>query len=304
MPERGPKLVCCGSAVLDHVFDVIAIPDHPTKVPASRYRQSGGGMAATGAVAAAALGGRAEFWGMLGTDATGTMVAQLLADAGVDISGTVRSDQATTPVSTVMVDSAGERLLAFYPGSRPAGAEKMLPLDRLAGARAVLADVRWVDGALAVLDAAGALGIPRILDVDVSPDPRLPELIARADHAIFSRGGLESVSGKGDPEIGLLRVRQITGGVVGVTLGADGFLWLDGSEMRQESAFQVAVRDTNGAGDTFHGAYALAIAEGRSIAAAARFANAAAALKCVNGGGWAGMPDRAEVESLIAEKAP
>jgi sulfofructose kinase len=61
----------------------------------------------------------------------------------------------------------------------------------------------------------------------------------------------------------------------------------------------VQVVDTLGAGDVFHGAYALALAEGKPALAAARFASAAAAIKCGRPGGRAGSPTRGEVEELF-----
>ena len=62
-------------------------------------------------------------------------------------------------------------------------------------------------------------------------------------------------------------------------------------------------RDTLGAGDVFHGAFALALAEGRREREALVFASAAAALKCARDGGRAALPDRAEVDALIREAA-
>ena len=62
----------------------------------------------------------------------------------------------------------------------------------------------------------------------------------------------------------------------------------------------VHVVDTTGAGDAFHGAYTLAIAEGRDALAAARFASVVAALKCTRPGGRAGLPSRAEVDNFLA----
>jgi len=88
--------------------------------------------------------------------------------------------------------------------------------------------------------------------------------------------------------------------VLGVTVGADGFLWLDGEEVRSVPAPQVTPQDTLGAGDVFHGAYALAIAEGRTVVPAAAFANAAAAIKCTRPGGRAGIPTREEVNALLS----
>jgi sulfofructose kinase len=60
----------------------------------------------------------------------------------------------------------------------------------------------------------------------------------------------------------------------------------------------VKALDTLAAGDTWHGAFALALAEGADIAAAARFANVAAAIKCTRFGGRLGSPTRAEVDAF------
>jgi sulfofructose kinase len=145
----------------------------------------------------------------------------------------------------------------------------------------VLADVRWAAGAAFVFDAARAARILTVLDADVGPVAALRDLCARCDYAIFSQPGLNVASGAGSPGEGLRRMQQITRGVVSVTLGADGFLWLEA------------------AGDVFHAAFALAIGEGAAIAAAAAFANAAAALKCTRFGGRDGAPTRPEVEALL-----
>ena len=65
-------------------------------------------------------------------------------------------------------------------------------------------------------------------------------------------------------------------------------------------ALPVRALDTTGCGDVFHGAYALALSEGREPLAAARFASAAAAQKAARGMGWDGMPDRCSVERMAA----
>ena len=70
--------------------------------------------------------------------------------------------------------------------------------------------------------------------------------------------------------------------------------------MRKSPVFAVEAVDTLGAGDVFHGAFALALAQGRALAAAIRFAAAAAGLKCTRLGGSMAAPYRAEVEALLA----
>jgi sulfofructose kinase len=66
------------------------------------------------------------------------------------------------------------------------------------------------------------------------------------------------------------------------------------------AVFPVAAVDTLGAGDTFHGAFALALAEGCDLLTGMRFAAAAAALKCTRFGGIAGTPTRTEVDAFLA----
>ncbi len=79
-------------------------------------------------------------------------------------------------------------------------------------------------------------------------------------------------------------------------------LWLDIGELSQVPAFKVDVVDTLGAGDTFHGAFTLMLAEGRSEREAMRFSAAAAALKCTRYGGILGAPTRAEVKTFLATR--
>jgi sulfofructose kinase len=106
--------------------------------------------------------------------------------------------------------------------------------------------------------------------------------------------------GTADPDQALAELSGRTDGWVAVTLGGDGVAWLDGSTTRHLRPPDVAVVDTLGAGDVFHGAFALALAEGRDEAAAIRFATAAAAAKCSRPGGQDGIPTRATVDALEA----
>jgi sulfofructose kinase len=86
----------------------------------------------------------------------------------------------------------------------------------------------------------------------------------------------------------------------GVTLGRDGYLWREQNGMGQVPAFSVSVTDTTGAGDAFHGAFALMAAEGRQTADCARIAAAVAALKCTRLGSRAGLPTRPELDAYLA----
>jgi sugar/nucleoside kinase (ribokinase family) len=82
-----------------------------------------------------------------------------------------------------------------------------------------------------------------------------------------------------------------------VTLGAQGFLWREQGIEHHAPAVSIKAVDTLAAGDVWHAAFAIGLAERRPVADAARFANVATALKCERPGGRRGAPTRAEVEA-------
>ena len=88
--------------------------------------------------------------------------------------------------------------------------------------------------------------------------------------------------------------------IVGVSVGAQGFRWIEDGSVRHVPAPRIEAVDTLGAGDTFHGAFTLALAEGMDVERAARFSCAAAAIKCTRFGGVDGSPTRDEVERFLA----
>ena len=258
-------------------------------------------MAANASVAVARLGGVAHYWGRVGGDALGERILAELAAEGVDVGAVRRVPGCVSPSAAILVAADGERLVCAYndPGLDPDAG--WLPLSGVSGFAAVLADVRWPEGAAAVLDAARAAGLVALLDGDVGPIDALRDLAGRATHAVFSAPGLVLLAGTADPGTGLARVAAQVRAVVGVTLGADGFLWRDGITERRVAAPRIVAVDTLAAGDVWHGAFALALGEGVDLSGAARFANAAAALKCSRSGGRSGAPSRVEVAACLRE---
>ena len=292
------KVACTGVAVLDRVYLFDALPLAPGKHIATGYRENGGGMAANAAVAIAALGGAAAWCGRLGDDATGKTLLAMLRRCGVSTEGATIMPGGQSPSAAISLDPQGERLLAVHLG---AGLPEDAPVPPAAldGARAVLADPRWVGGAEQLFALAAQRGLPRVLDADVAPPNILRRLAPQADHVIFSEQGLAAFSGDADPGTGLALAARSLDATVAVTLGARGSLWWRDGRTMALPAPSVSARDTTGCGDVFHGAYALALAERSTIEEAARFATAAAALKATRGNGWDGMPRRAEVAALL-----
>jgi sulfofructose kinase len=286
-------------SALDAIYRVPAIPALPTKVLATGFTECGGGMAANASVAIARLGGEASYWGRVGADELGARILRQLADEGVNVATVRQIPGCISPSAAILVADDGERLICAYNDPLLDHDAAWLPRDRVAGFDAVLADVRWPAGAAVVLDAARMAGLPAVFDGDSGPPSALADLARRATHVVYSEPGLALASGAHTPGEGLARLDAALAGVVGVTLGSDGFLWREAGRERRLPAPRIRAVDTLAAGDVWHGAFALALAERRNIADAARFANAAAAIKCTRIGGRLGAPHRTEVVALL-----
>ena len=295
-----PKILCAGIAVQDIVMRVQNFPAPGAKVPASDFIITGGGCTANAALAVARLNGRAAFAGPLGgqNDAASERILADLASEGVDCSGVARVDGGTASVSLILLDAEGEKTIATRRG---AGLSQTLPADAdglVADADAVLVDNRFPDFVSAVCQAAQRRKIPVVIDLDQATAPD-HALLKFGTHVIASSEALRATTGSGDAEAGLKALAAHLSGFLAVTDGPNGVHWLERGTLRHMPAFAVKAIDTLGAGDTFHGAFTLAIAEGRDLSAALHFASAAAALKCAHFGGAAGSPRRVDVDEFL-----
>ncbi|UWQ18803.1 PfkB family carbohydrate kinase [Jannaschia sp. M317] len=277
------RLLVCGIAVMDYVHRVEAIPQGEGKHRSTAFERIGGGCAANAAVGAARLGGDVTLMTRLGLDATGGELVAMFADHGVT-QAFARGGR--TPLSSVMVDRTGERMIVNFPGADLPIAPPPVPAFD-----AVLADCRWPEATEAVLTAARAAGLPGVMDGEkYTPEP----LAALASHVVFSAPGLRDFAGIDDLPRALSDAAARLPGLVAFTDGADGVRWAHGPHV---PAPRVAPVDTLGAGDVWHGAFALALGQGRSLTEASDFANRVAALKCARAGGWTTYPTLSELET-------
>ncbi|OWV91938.1 carbohydrate kinase [Rhizobium sp. N122] len=302
------SVLCVGAAVLDTLFRVRALPTGQGKILPYDMLQVAEGMASSAAFAVARLGGNASLWGAVGDDATGVRIIADLGNSGIHTSGMVRVAGARSAVSTILVDDQGERLIVpFYDAALHETVKPVTKQD-VSAFDAVLVDVRWPKLALRTLLAAGEAGKPAILDGDVAGDGVIEMLAPAASHIVFSQPAAERLTGTAEPAkaVGLLK-RKFEHAFISVTSGENGSFWFDdrAGEVFHLAAPMVRAVDTLAAGDIFHGAFALAIAEGAPIAETMRFSSMAAALKCQVFGGRIGAPSRAEVcDALRGWDAP
>jgi len=297
-------IICVGHAALDYVYRIETFPPEPTKVRSLEHIESGGGMAANAAATIARLGGRVELWSRTGADSAGQRIHAFLEADGVDTRFVRTYEGARSSTSAVIVDQDGERLIIGERDHAMSMDSSWLPLERIAGAAAVLSDFRWVEGTRDAFREARARGVPTLLDADLGGGGALlAEFLCLADYAIFSGPALDDFAPHMDERAQLESVLATGVRHAGVTRGADGYAWLSQSgKSGHQPGFPAVIVDTTGAGDAFHGAYAWALANDRSAAECARIAAAVAALKCRRLGARGGLPTRAELDEFLAAR--
>ncbi len=283
-------VLCVGMGFLDTRLCVARFPPRQRRESAFRRWDALGGPATVGAVAVVRLGGTASFWGRRGDDPAGERIATLLEEHGVDTAG-YRTFPGTSPTCEVFIPPDGDRYLFPHLGEGMPSEADWIPEEAVAAAGAVLIDGRWPEGGLRVAELAAAHNIPVVLDMD-QDQPEIWPIAARATHVIADedlatlQGGVET----------LLDRIQAQGAWGAVTLGEEGVAFRGG----RVPSFPVEVVDSTGAGDVFHGAFALAMAQGRSELQAMRLACAAGALHCQFGR----VPNLSEVGELLDRYEP
>ena len=297
-------VLCAGIAVQDILFRVEAFPPPGGKVMTDQFMIVSGGCAVNAAIAVARLGGSARYTGPLGdeNDAVSSQLVAAMNGEGVGTAGVLRIAGAAAPVSGIMIDAAGERVIATYRDRR---IEAALPSDAdapLADVTLLLADNRFPGFVQPICEAARRRGIPVVLDADrptIEDDP----LFGIPTHVVFSSECLRETTGEADLSKALLRMAPRTKAFLAVSDGPNPVRYIAEGTLRTLPVFRVDAIDTLTAGDVFHAGFALALAEGRDEIAALRFGAAAAGLKCTRFGGSMGAPPRAEVEALLKRLA-
>jgi sugar/nucleoside kinase (ribokinase family) len=181
-------------------------------------------------------------------------------------------------------------MIVNYRGDIPLDDLSWLPFDRMPGVTAMLTDVRWLEGARAMLTAARAANVTAVLDADIGEPAIVSELVPLAGHAIFSEPGLHGWCGHYDVDRALRAAVAAGAGMAGVTLGERGTtLLLDEKLYPRPRIRHHRRRHAGRRRRVFMAPIRWALAEGgRSPMPPA--ASVAAAIKCTRHGGRQGCP--------------
>jgi ribokinase len=300
----GSGVTILGSANLDIVFTVDRIPSPGETLLAESAERYPGGKGLNQAVAAARAGASTTFIGALGADDAGDLLAQTLAEASI-VGALVRRETAPTGQAFIVVDAAAENTIIVASGAN-ATLTDLGPADLRALAETGVLLMQLELPLTAVTAAAEeAHRTSAVVILNAAPAHPLPEtLYGLLDVLIVNEHEACIIGGSTLLETASRSLAERVPRLI-VTLGAAGSVLYDGGvEVARVAAPRVTAVDTTGAGDTFCGAFAAAIAEGQDFVASARFASAAAALSVQQIGAVPSIPDRARIDAFRLATAP
>jgi ribokinase len=297
-------VVIVGSITMDLVTRAPRIPAIGQTLMGTGFETTPGGKGANQAVAAARLGYPAAMVGMVGSDVYGPALLDNLARAGVGTAA-VTQVEGSSGLAPMFVAENGENSIVVVPGANGkmdrAVVDRHAELIRSAGMVLCQLEIPLETLGYTLAFCAEA-GVPAMLDP--APAAALPDAVFRQT-AWFTPNETEAafyVGGGGAEETAQ---RLLAKGLRGVALkrGAEGaYVATADGKAGWVKPFAVEAIDTVAAGDCFNGAFAVALLESNDPWAAARFANAAAAICVTRKGAQASMPSRADVEAFLADR--
>lgn len=309
MGER-PEIVVIGSLNADLVQNVDRLPKQGETIVGGSLQTFSGGKGANQAYAAGRMGASVCMIGQVGSDGLATLLLESLRAAGVSTDLVGESDS-PTGAAIILVLPDGENVIVISPGANatvtPDLATERLGVVREGGYMLSQLEIpiESVEQSLAVAKERGAITI-----LDPAPArPLSPELLANVDY--LTPNETETVTLLGEPgfamdddadiELAAGKLLALGPRTIVLKLGARGCMIATGQDCYRVSGFKVTAVDTTAAGDVFNAAFATALAEGRVVPDAARFANAAAALSVTCPGAQNSVPTRREVDRFLSE---
>jgi len=300
-------IIVVGSLNLDFVARIDKLPRPGETVSGHAFQMLPGGKGANQAYAVGKLGGRVKMFGCVGGDVFGERLKANLASAGVDVSCILTNPNETTGVALILVESGGQNQIVVIPGANGT----FSPADLGSNSEEIQEGflLMQLESPIETVEAAAAIGKARNLMTILDPSPARqlsPSLLKNVDLLTPNESEALLILGHQGGAVSLAEAPHVTEGllklgprIVILKMGEKGAWLADGQRDRHFPSHKVTAIDVTAAGDTFNGALAVALAEGKSIEEAICFANCAAAIAVTRLGAQASIPNRSEVQALL-----
>jgi ribokinase len=297
-----------GSLNMDFVVQVERLPLPGETVLGGGFATIPGGKGANQACAAGRLGGRVRMVGRVGDDVFGKQLRESLEAAGIDTTAVLVTRATPSGVALIFVQAGGQNQIVVASGAngRLAPDDLARALDAGAGGFLLL----QLESPLETVERAAALGRKHGMTVVLDPAPARPlpdALLANVDCLTPNESEAMVLLDRSQGTVSLAEAPEVARALrargprhVILKLGEKGAFLDDGKGGRHFPGLKVEAVDATAAGDTFNGGLAVALAEGRPMAEALAFANAAAAISVTRAGAQASIPARREVEALLS----
>ncbi|MCC7357959.1 MAG: hypothetical protein IT317_00680 [Anaerolineales bacterium] len=302
MPVTTYDVLGLGAVAVDDLLYVDEFPRPDGKTQVRATARAGGGLAGTALVAAARLGARAAYCGVLDEDDLSAYTLNELRREGVDCGPVVRRAGARPYHSVIIVNRLQpQRCILFSNANVVAPTPADLPESTIAAAQVLFVDHTAGGAAARAAALARRHGRAVVGDIEQAEFSEREAFLESVNHLILNQEMAAGLTGLADPAASAAALLRPGSAAVVVTHGAAGSWWAaPGQPARHQPALSVEVVDTTGCGDVFHGAYAACLAWGGDVPTAVQVATVAAGLKARSSGGRGGIPNRAEVEQRLA----
>lgn len=295
-------VVGLGFGSVDYLGIVPHLPTVDEGVELQAFNQQGGGPVAQALVTLARLGAKVGFVGRVGDDNAGITMKRDLEREGIDLTHLQLARGDTSPQCMILVHQpTGKRSICVYRGSAGEVKAEELNLAYLCSGRFLHLDNTSREASLVAARAARAAGVKVCLDAG-GFSAGLEDLVKVTDILIASVRCAISVAPNGDYRTGADILLEMGPELVVVTIGEDGSYTKTADREFHTDSFSVRVVDTTGAGDVFHGAYLFSLLQNWDLETASIFASAAAAIKCTQLGGRAGIPTYTSVAEFLRQR--
>ena len=296
------QVVGIGSALFDILMTADSFPKEDTKLQGKDTKIQCGGPCATALVAMSKLGVQSEYMGTLGDDMYGSFILGEFRKYGVACEKVRLVENTQSFHSFVLLNlSSTSRTCIWSKGTVPAPVPEDIDLETLKHAKYLHLDGHQLDTAIYAAQKAHEYGVKVSHDAG-GTYPGIERLLPYDDVLIPSEEFSLKITRSGDAVEAAKKLdAQYHPETLIITQGSrGGFIWQDGKELRYP-VYPVQAVDSNGAGDTFHGAFVAARIRGMDVYDAACFASATSALKCTRFGAQQGIPHFDEVLAFMKE---